>query len=214
MGSKKKAKRSVRSGGARSRKKPVGPSLVAGERYYRRDWNITDPLIEVVDGFNDSASGFTYNASGKRLGASSGQEEKHDLLCCVSKERSELGFDRLAKDIAEWPDVQAVDCGFNELNSLLVEVIAELNRAQKAFPPFNSLHEGMSVLREEVDELWDEVKKKQLRKLDGEFHPDYGKKVPNLQRTKAARAEAIQVIAMALRLILDNCTNGEPGYGK
>lgn len=36
----------------------------------------------------------------------------------------------------------------------------ELTAANKMFGPFASLHEGYAVLLEEVDELWDEIKKK------------------------------------------------------
>lgn len=36
----------------------------------------------------------------------------------------------------------------------------ELERARVAHPPINSLHEGYSVILEELDEFWEEVKKK------------------------------------------------------
>lgn len=61
-------------------------------------------------------------------------------------------------------------------------VLAELNRAIKAFPPMNTAHEGYAILREEVDELWDEVK---------------------ANRPDRAIAEAYQVAAMAIRFIHD-----------
>jgi NTP pyrophosphatase (non-canonical NTP hydrolase) len=65
-------------------------------------------------------------------------------------------------------------------------VIEELTRAMCAFPSFHSAHEGYAVLLEEVDELWDEVKKKQGTR----------------DRAKL-RKEAIQVAAMALRFALE-----------
>lgn len=63
-------------------------------------------------------------------------------------------------------------------------VLAELGRARTKFPtPHHSAHEGFSVLREEVDELWETV-----RGLEGDM-----------------RAEAVQVAAMAIRFIVE-CT--------
>jgi len=66
------------------------------------------------------------------------------------------------------------------------EVCAELIRAVGRHPTFASSHEGWAVMREEMDELWDEVRK---RNSD----PD------------RMRAEAIQVAAMAIRFVLDVC---------
>jgi hypothetical protein len=66
------------------------------------------------------------------------------------------------------------------------EVTEELARARTRFPRFNSSHEGYAVLLEEVDELWDEIKRND---------PVRG------------RCEAIQVAAMAIRLILDCYTD-------
>ncbi len=64
-------------------------------------------------------------------------------------------------------------------------VLDELERAENKFPPFNSPHEGYSVLLEEMDELWDEVKGKD-----------------SLERNQRMQEEAIQVGAMALRFLL------------
>lgn len=64
----------------------------------------------------------------------------------------------------------------------------ELTRAVVKFGPQRSAHEGYAVLLEEVDELWDEIKKND--KL----------------RSKAKMlAEAKQVAAMALRFMIDVC---------
>lgn len=66
-----------------------------------------------------------------------------------------------------------------------VRLIAiELDRARGKFGPFASAHEGFSVLHEEVDELWDEVKSK--RKSRGNL-----------------ATEATQVGAMAARFLVD-----------
>lgn len=64
------------------------------------------------------------------------------------------------------------------------EVAAELHRAnEKHGALFASPHEGYSVILEELDELWEHVK-------------------DNTSRTDEARAEAIQVAAMALKYAL------------
>lgn len=66
--------------------------------------------------------------------------------------------------------------------SAIGDVSEEFFKCAKKWPPFHSAHEGFSVLKEEVDECWDEVKADQLEK---------------------AIAEAVQVGAMALRFITD-----------
>jgi hypothetical protein len=80
-----------------------------------------------------------------------------------------------------------------ELECLLLaevakEAVAEAERATLLYPPFNSEHEGFAVLKEEVDELWDEVKKS-----------------PRKRDPAKLRVEAVQVAAMALRFLVDRC---------
>jgi len=70
----------------------------------------------------------------------------------------------------------------------VAEILAEIAQAKAAWPPFNSAHEGFAVLKEEVDELWDEVKVNQ-------------KKRDLLKMYK----EAKQVAAMALRFMRECC---------
>jgi len=70
-----------------------------------------------------------------------------------------------------------------ELEPIVREVIAEFAKAMAKFGSFNSDHEGYAVLKEEVDELWDEIKRDNPTK---------------------AREEAIQVAAMGLRFIFDS----------
>lgn len=60
----------------------------------------------------------------------------------------------------------------------------ELARAQVKFPGFHSGHEGYAVIREELEELWDAVKR---------------------DDTTAQGFEAVQVAAMALRFLVDLC---------
>ena len=74
----------------------------------------------------------------------------------------------------------------------ILEVSTEFESASGAFPPFTSAHEGYAILKEEVDELWDEVKKK-----------------PSLRSNMALEKEAIQVAAMALRFLVDVCYKGK-----
>lgn len=69
--------------------------------------------------------------------------------------------------------------------TIVSDVQIELYRATDKFGPMRSPHEGWAILREEVDELWDEVK------TNGS--------------TEAMRKEAIQVAAMAVRFVLDCC---------
>ena len=65
-------------------------------------------------------------------------------------------------------------------------IYQETYNASRRYPSFHSLHEGYAVLKEEVDELWEEIKKKD-------------------RDPEQLRKEAIQVGAMALRLLVDLC---------
>jgi len=62
----------------------------------------------------------------------------------------------------------------------------EFYRASELYSNFNSTHEGYAVLKEEVDELWDAIKKSKDGKL-----------------TAHMKHELIQIGAMAVRF-LDN----------
>lgn len=68
------------------------------------------------------------------------------------------------------------------------DVMDELMAALESYPAFNSAHEGFGILKEEVDELWDEVKVKQGNR-----------------DIEKMRKEAVQVAAMAIRFIADVC---------
>ncbi len=80
-----------------------------------------------------------------------------------------------------------------QLGKVFGDVEEEAYKAMRNWPTFNSAHEGFAVLKEEVDELWDHVKRNQ--------------KVRDLT---AMRKEAIQVAAMAVRFAHDVC-NEERG---
>ena len=71
-----------------------------------------------------------------------------------------------------------------EPDDVLAEVAEELTRASRKHPPMRSLHEAYAILREELDELWAEIKR---------HKPDHA----------AIRAEAVRVAAMATRFVLD-----------
>lgn len=74
--------------------------------------------------------------------------------------------------------------GIDSANLIGMELAREAHRAGIAYPPFNTAHEGYAVLLEEVDELWDEVKKKN-------------------HDNNSMRKEAVQIGAMAIRFIYD-----------
>ena len=77
----------------------------------------------------------------------------------------------------------------DKLETVLAMVRAEVLRAQAKHPPMHSPHEGHSVIREELDELWDHVK------------DDTG-------RSNEALREAIQVACTAIRYAVDLCKIG------
>lgn len=72
------------------------------------------------------------------------------------------------------------------VSNVLAEVEVELRSAMRKFAPMHSPHEGHSVIREEFEELWKHV-------------------MENTGTTPAARAEAIQLAAMACRYVHDLC---------
>lgn len=98
--------------------------------------------------------------------------------------------------------------------AILLDVMKELMRAIMKHGPQKSPHEGYAVLLEEVEELVDEIRKGS--KHDRAVQNAYSRirqKVANLWREvkrdgggrgPEARAEAIQVAAMAIRYVLDN----------
>jgi hypothetical protein len=72
-------------------------------------------------------------------------------------------------------------------------IFEEYKRATLLFKPFNSAHEGYAVIKEELEELWGEIKKRR-----------------SIRSRDVMRAEAVQVGAMALRFILDICNGEDP----
>ena len=88
--------------------------------------------------------------------------------------------------------------GWDALGKVCGEVANEVKRASDTHGSMQSAHEGYAVILEEVDELWDEVKKNANR------HPE---------RAALMRREAIQVAAMAIRFVLDVCDKEEKKTG-
>lgn len=72
-----------------------------------------------------------------------------------------------------------------KVDKALEEVYNEIARAKAKHPgDMHNFHEGYAILLEEVDELWDEVKKSKHDKAK-------------------IKEEAIQVAAMALRIVTE-----------
>jgi len=75
----------------------------------------------------------------------------------------------------------------NRIEQAQADIKAELLRAKTLFPTsFVNQHEAYAVILEELDELWDEIKKNQ-KNYDIE----------------AQRKEAVQLSAMVLRFIVE-----------
>jgi hypothetical protein len=81
------------------------------------------------------------------------------------------------------------------IHSIASEVVEEVIRATRMFDPLNSPHEASSVIREEFDEYWDEVKDYNPRK--------------NRDTRPRQREELIQLAAMAVRAVLDTIDFGK-----
>ena len=76
-------------------------------------------------------------------------------------------------------------------SNFLAAVYRELARARTKHGPMHSHHEAWGVIQEELDEVWDEVKRQ----------------TPDPQRIIA---ELVQVAAMCARWAEDVCGEGEP----
>lgn len=66
------------------------------------------------------------------------------------------------------------------------KILKELQRATQIFGPFKSKHEGYAIMLEEFEELWEDIKTNKAIRL--------------------IKLEAIQVAAMALRFLVDCCS--------
>lgn len=82
-----------------------------------------------------------------------------------------------------------------KVREIIKEIEIEFFKARNIFGEFHNAHEGYAVLLEEVDELWENIKLNQFKNLD---------------RIMKIKKEAIQVAAMAIRLIYDCCKEVDP----
>lgn len=69
-----------------------------------------------------------------------------------------------------------------DVDKVIFSVVNEVYRARSLHPKFASPHEAYAVLKEELEETWDEIK---------------------ANNTQRARKEMVQVAAMAIRFLLD-----------
>lgn len=87
------------------------------------------------------------------------------------------------------------------INTIHCIAANELNRANETFPQFNSKHEAIGVIDEEVYEMNAELEQtnKWLKDLRVAVYRDYDLKKPITEMEKklsAALAEGVQVLAM------------------
>ncbi len=73
----------------------------------------------------------------------------------------------------------------------MTAIVAEFRRASLINGPFHGAHEGYAVIKEELDELWEEVKKK-----------------ADARDPEKLQKEAVQLGAMAARFVIDICMEG------
>lgn len=78
---------------------------------------------------------------------------------------------------------------FSPANSAARQIVAAYEKARLKHAPMRGPHEGYAVLLEEVDELWDEVKRWQPSDKSGDFD--------------AMRKEVLHVAAMALAFMIE-----------
>ena len=72
------------------------------------------------------------------------------------------------------------------INTAMNDVLHELDRACAKYPPMKSAHEAYAVILEEIEEFWDETRKRDDKR-----------------DLVAMREELIQIAAMAMRAIED-----------
>jgi len=78
-----------------------------------------------------------------------------------------------------------IEQGSMKIHDNLELIVKEFRSAEMIFKPFASAHEGISIIREEFEEMWDAVRDNDL---------------------EDARTECVQLAAMALRFLFDVTT--------
>lgn len=71
------------------------------------------------------------------------------------------------------------------MDKVVTDVVKELQTAIETHSLFTSAHQAYAIILEELDELWDEIKKKK-----------------SIRDERNMRAEAVQVAAMAIKFIV------------
>jgi len=148
--------------------------IEAGKKYVTRDGRIVGPMRH--DGSADDA--YPWEAAGE-----------HWLPNGAYLKR---GGPTVSDLVAEYVEPVASLCGGQPSDAYAKaaeDALDEVRRARSLFPgDFNTLHEGMSITREEFEELWDICKQNQ-----------------KIRDPAKARKEAIQLAAMALRVAVECC---------
>jgi len=98
-------------------------------------------------------------------------------------------------DIADVEPTTDKNDGAEEINKFLEEFRTEYLFARDKHKGFSSFHEGYAVIKEEFDELWDEIRKQK--------HNEY-----------AMAREAIQVGAMVLAYLVELLPTFDPHHIK
>jgi hypothetical protein len=119
-----------------------------------------------------------------RAGRKPGQAEAIDLA--KARWWIDRELDRLAAENGTEPEEGEESKGDqpDTNDCVLSDILAELHRATLKHPPIQSVHEGVAIIREEFDELWEVAKRRD---------PDPAR----------LHEEAVQVAAMAARFVRD-----------
>jgi hypothetical protein len=87
----------------------------------------------------------------------------------------------------------ATDADF--LTHTLKLIVNEYSSARESHQPFPTMHHGYAVIKEELDELWDEIK----------LNPNKMSDANRILWRQDIKNEAVQIAAMALRFVIDLC---------
>jgi hypothetical protein len=169
----------------------------ADEQPYAARWVAThverliDNAINVIRAEHDWINSVPAVPSAFHLVYDKVEQNTNYLWECVKRNEGQSNSARAhAVHVAVWAVQYMVRCVEkpSSVETALAEVRAEAMQATAKWAPMNSPHEAWAVLREEVDELRDECV------------------VPGRSRSTAAKAEARQVAAMAVRYLVDICS--------
>lgn len=83
---------------------------------------------------------------------------------------------------------EMIDYRITNIGKTIRQIIPDYNQAILKNPPFNSPHEGWAVLKQGVDQLWEEVKKNK-----------------NSRSIESMRKEATFIGATVMRFLIELC---------